>query len=86
MPGTPDRECLVFQIGHPQQAKTVLDDHVSISSALPCRISVYQEGGKTKLTTLLPFTLLSLFPNLELMPVAEEVEKTLSEIMEELAG
>ena len=41
-------------------------------TALPCQISIYEEGGKTNLATLKPIILLANVPQLE--PVAEEVE------------
>jgi len=40
------RECLIFEVCQPQQAKKVLDEDMSISTALPCRISIYEENGK----------------------------------------
>jgi uncharacterized protein (DUF302 family) len=80
-----DRECLIFEVCNPQAAKQVLDGNPAISTALPCRISVYQENGKTKLATILPSAILGLFPNPELKAVAEEVERTIIRIMEELA-
>ena len=80
-----DRECLVFEVCNPQAAKQVLDYNPAISAALPCRISVYQENGKTKLASILPTALLGMFPNPELKPVAEEVERTIMRIMQELA-
>ena len=43
-----DRECLIFEVCQPQQAKKVLDQNMSVSTALPCRISIYEEGGKTR--------------------------------------
>ena len=43
------RECLIFEVCQPQQAKKVLDANMSVSTALPCRISIYEEGGKTVL-------------------------------------
>ncbi len=80
-----DRECQVFEVCNPQAAKQVLDDNPAISAALPCRISVYRERGKTKIASILPTALLSMFPNPELKPVAEEVERTIVRIMQELA-
>ena len=53
------RECLIFEVCQPQQAKKVLDENMSISTALPCRISIYEEGGKTILATLKPTILLA---------------------------
>jgi uncharacterized protein (DUF302 family) len=38
-------ECLIFEVCQPQQAKKVLDQNMSVSTALPCRISIYEEGG-----------------------------------------
>src|SRR5512137_382930 len=51
------RECLIFEVCQPQQAKKVLDADMSVSAALPCRISIYEDDGKTKLATLKPTTL-----------------------------
>ena len=39
------RECRIFEVCNPHQAKTVLEANLEISTALPCRISVYEEGA-----------------------------------------
>jgi uncharacterized protein (DUF302 family) len=80
-----ERECLVFEVCNPLQAKKVLEDNIAISAALPCRIAVYQEDGVTKIATIRPTALLGLFPNPELQPVAQEVEEAMSRIMDDLA-
>jgi uncharacterized protein (DUF302 family) len=80
-----DRECLIFEVCNPQQAKKVLDDNIAIATALPCRIAVYEEGGETRIATIKPTALLGLFPNPELTPVAQEVERTIIKIMQDLA-
>ncbi len=42
----------------------------------PCRISAYQEGGKTKIGMVKPTALLAIFPGAEpLRSVPEEVEQ-----------
>jgi uncharacterized protein (DUF302 family) len=74
-------ECLIFEVCQPQQAKTVLEENMSVSTALPCRISIYEEGGKTVLATLKPTTLLAMFNTPQLETVAAEVEKTIIRIM-----
>jgi len=79
------RECLIFEVCQPQQAKKVLDEDMSISTALPCRISIYEEGDKTILATLKPTTLLAMFDMPQLKGVAQEVEDTLVKIMKETA-
>ena len=76
-------ECLIFEVCQPQQAKKVLEENMSVSTALPCRISIYEEGGKTILATLKPTTLLALFDTPQLKGVAQEVEDTIVKIMEE---
>ena len=78
-------ECLIFEVCQPQQAKKVLDENMSVSTALPCRISIYEEGGKTVLATLKPTTLLALFDTPQLKSVAQEVEDTIVKIMKEAA-
>ena len=80
------RECLIFEVCQPQQAKKVLDQNMSVSTALPCRISIYEEGGKTILATLKPTTLLAMFNTPQLKGVAQEVENTIIKIMQEAAS
>jgi len=81
-----ERECLIFEVCQPQQAKKVLDQNMSVSTALPCRISIYEEGGKTILATLKPTTLLAMFNSPQLKDVAQEVEDTILKIMKEAAS
>jgi len=81
-----EHECLIFEVCQPQQAKKVLDQNMSVSTALPCRISIYEEGGKTILATLKPTTLLAMFNSPQLKDVAQEVEDTIVKIMKEAAS
>ncbi len=81
-----DHECLIFEVCQPQQAKKVLDQNMSVSTALPCRISVYDDDGKTILATLKPTTLLAMFDTPQLEGVAQEVENTIVKIMKEAAA
>jgi uncharacterized protein (DUF302 family) len=78
--------CRVFEVCNPHKAKMVLETSLDISTALPCRISVYEEGGKAKLATIRPTAMLAMFNRPELAPVAEEVEATMHAIMTEAAG
>lgn len=79
-------ECLIFEVCQPHQAKKVLEANMSVSTALPCRISIYEEGGKTILATLKPTTLLAIFNAPQLKAVAQEVEDTMVKIMKEAAS
>jgi len=79
-------ECLIFEVCQPQQAKKVLEQNMSVSTALPCRISIYEEDGKTILATLKPTVLLAMFNTPQLEQVAQEVEATIVKIMKEAAA
>lgn len=79
-------QCLIFEVCQPQQAKRVLEGNMGVSTALPCRISIYEEGGKTILATLKPTTLMAMFETPQLEAVAQEVETTLVKIMNEAVG
>ena len=81
-----ERECLIFEVCQPQQAKKVLDQNMSVSTALPCRISIYEEGGKTISASLRPTILLGMFDSPQLEGVAKEVEDTIVKIMTETAS
>ncbi len=78
-------ECRVFEVCNPQQAKKVLEANLEISTALPCRISLYEEGGVRKLATIKPTALIGLYSTPGLKAVAQEVEATLEAIMAEAA-
>ena len=81
-----DRECLVFEVCNPVQAKKVLDAHPEISTALPCRISVYaRDDGGSRLATIRPSEMIGLFGSAELRQVALEVEEAMQAIMESAA-
>ena len=82
---TLDHECRIFEVCQPQQAKRVLDADMRVSTALPCRISVYEEGGKTVLSTIKPSVMLEMFHAPALAAVAQEVEATLVAIMNDAA-
>jgi len=78
-------ECRIFEVCNPHQAKIVLEANLEISTALPCRISLYEEGGVRKLATIKPTSLINLYSTPGLRAVAQEVEATLEAIMAEAA-
>ena len=81
-----ERDCLIFEVCNPHQAKKVLEANAEISTALPCRISVYGEGTGVTLATLRPTALMEKFNAPELRTVAEEVEGVILKMMNEAAG
>lgn len=81
------RECRVYEVCNPVAAKRVLETNLEISTALPCRISLYDAGkGVTRLATLRPTMLLDLFKTPALREVAAEVEATLVAILDDAAA
>ena len=78
-----DRECLVFEACNPRKAKAVLEQNMDVSTALPCRVSVYSEAGKTKIAMIKPTALLAMFFAAGLSGVAQEVEDSLVKIITE---
>lgn len=76
--------CKILEVCNPQRASQVLTDNMAVNMALPCRISVYREGGKTKIGMIRPTALLGLFPGAPgLKPVAEEVERETMRMIDE---
>jgi uncharacterized protein (DUF302 family) len=77
------RECRVIEVCNPRQAQQVLNEAIEISTALPCRISVYEADGLTVLATIKPTIMLTVFGVSGAAAVAEEVESTMVRIMDE---
>jgi RNA polymerase-binding protein DksA len=82
-----DAQCRVFDVCNPAHASRVLASDMSVSMALPCRISVFEDRGITKIGTLLPTEVLrGLSPDPELATVAATVEATLKAIIDDTAA
>jgi hypothetical protein len=68
-------QCRVFEVCNPQQAAQVLAADMALNMALPCRISVYTESGKTHIGMIRPEAMLSsLSSDPGLADVAHQVE------------
>ena len=71
-----NRECRVIEACNPQQARDVLSQAIEISTALPCRISVYTEGKETRIGMLRPAQMLAgLSADPSIAAIAREVEE-----------
>lgn len=78
--------CCILEVCNPRQASEVLAEDMAMSIALPCRITVFQENGHTRIATALPTKLLaSLSDSPALAAVAADVEATMKSIMHEAA-
>ena len=77
-------ECKVFEVCNPAQAAKVLSTDMRLNMALPCRISVYTEKGKTKIGLIKPEQMLSaLSQDPALVQVAKEVEEKTIQMVDE---
>lgn len=79
-----EEECRVFEVCNPGQAAKVLSTDMRLNMALPCRISVYTEKGKTLLGLIKPEQMFSwLSPDPQLKAVAREVEEATIQMVDE---
>lgn len=70
-----EEQCKVFEVCNPVQAAKVLSTDMRLNMALPCRISVFTEQGKTKIGLIRPVQMLSaLSDDPALVEVSKEVE------------
>lgn len=68
-------DCKVFEVCNPGQAAKVLATDMRLNMALPCRVSVFTDGGKTKIGLIKPVPMLAgLSDDASLTQVAREVE------------
>ncbi|MCO6511340.1 MAG: DUF302 domain-containing protein [Aridibacter famidurans] len=80
-------QCRVFEVCNPVQANKVLSNDMKLNMALPCRISVYTEAGKTKIGLIRPEEMLAgLSDDPEIKEVAREVEEKTIKMVDEAAG
>ncbi|KAA0072005.1 DUF302 domain-containing protein [Rhodanobacter sp. T12-5] len=79
-----ERQCKVFEVCNPQQAASVLAADMRLNMALPCRISVYTDGGKTWIGMIRPVRMLGMLStDAALVATAGEVEQVVTRIIDE---
>ena len=79
-----DEDCKIFEVCNPVQAARVLATDMRLNMALPCRISVFTEKGKTRIGLIKPVQMLSSLSNdAALVQIAKEVEATTMQMVDE---
>ncbi len=79
-----EEQCRVFEVCNPAQAAKVLSTDMRLNMALPCRISVFTDKGKTKIGLIKPVQMLSaLSQEAALVEVAKEVETKTIQMVDE---
>ncbi|MDH4047096.1 MAG: DUF302 domain-containing protein [Gammaproteobacteria bacterium] len=77
-------QCKVFEVCNPVQAAKVLSSDMRLNMALPCRISVFTDKGKTKIGLIKPVQMLSaLTQEAALAKVAQDVEAKTIQMVDE---
>ncbi|NPA33012.1 MAG: DUF302 domain-containing protein [Aquificae bacterium] len=77
-----DYRCAVVEVCQPRAAGEVLRKRPDISTAMPCRISVYEKDGKVVLSTVSPVYLLGLYNAPGFENLARDIEESIKEMME----
>ncbi len=76
-------ECRVLEVCNPKQASEVLAVDMALNMALPCRGSIYQDGGKTIVGMIPPTAVLKLVSDdPRIAPAAKLVEDSMEKIIE----
>ena len=77
-------QCKVFEVCSPRQAASVLATDMRLNMALPCRISVYTEQGKTRIGLIKPVQMLGMLSqDPALTKIAHEVEDATMRMVDE---
>lgn len=79
-----EEQCKVFEVCNPKQAAKVMSTDMRLNMALPCRISVFTDTGKTSIGLIKPLEMLSaLSQEAALIEVAKEVERITIQMVDE---
>jgi uncharacterized protein (DUF302 family) len=79
-----EEQCRVFEVCNPAQAAKVLAADMRLNMALPCRISVFTQSGKTMIGLIKPVEMLAaLSTDPVLLQVAKEVEASTIRMVDE---
>lgn len=77
-------ECKIVELYNTHNAAIVPSEPVRCSLAFPCKITLFQKDGKTMIATILPTSLLNMFPGDDsLNDLAFDLEKVLMKMIVE---
>ncbi len=79
-----DKQCKIFEVCNPVQASKILSGDMRLNMALPCRISVFTQDGKTKIGLIKPGQIIAgLSQDPVLVQIASEIELTTIQMVDE---
>lgn len=67
----------ILEVCNPVEAKRVLTENPLIGYFLPCKIAVYEDGGRTKIGMPKPTALIGMVGGEALQSIAEDIERRL---------
>ncbi|MFJ7732478.1 DUF302 domain-containing protein [Lysinibacillus sp. NPDC097231] len=72
----------ILEVCNPVEAAKVLGHNALVGYFLPCKITVYEDAGKTKIGLPKPTAMIGLLNDPELKLIAEKIEKILMDVLE----
>lgn len=72
----------ILEVCNPVEAGRVLSHNSLVGYFLPCKITIYEEEGKTKIGLPKPTAMIGLLNDSELENIAQEIEKVLIGVLE----
>lgn len=72
----------VLEVCNPHEAARVLNKDELVGYFLPCKITVYESEGKTKIGLPKPTALVNMLDDAELKEIAQGIETTLINVLE----
>lgn len=73
----------VLEVCNPEEAAKVLNQNEMVGYFLPCKITVYESNGKTKIGLPKPSSLVSMLKDSELKNIASGIEDTLVRVLDQ---
>jgi uncharacterized protein (DUF302 family) len=73
----------IIEICNAKYSSQVLAKDIKISLMLPCRISVYVEGGKIYISAMKPRLIADFYPEAGIRTIAEEIDTNILSIVDE---
>ncbi|MCL1694392.1 DUF302 domain-containing protein [Lysinibacillus sp. BPa_S21] len=72
----------ILEVCNPVEAAKVLGHNALVGYFLPCKITVYEDAGETKIGLPKPTAMIGLLNDPELKLIAEKIEKVLIDVLE----
>lgn len=76
-------QCMILEVCSPKHASAVLQKNPYVSTAMPCRIALIDQGDKRIMSTIAHTVIFEMCNMPETREIAQEVERVMKEIMQE---